>query len=212
MLGSVENLRVADDRRHEVIPGVSFEIRAGEILGVAGVAGNGQDELVEAITGLRKPAGGKVFLGGNDVTGFSPRRMNEAGVGYVPADRNFDAEAPIGTIPVDSAHSPVRRVNYHVEAARIGQATDYDRLVLEVWTNGTISPEDAVAYAARIAVQAEGGLFHFGKIVDGIAIQHQAADFDRWKVAVRPDLGNVENIKTVILGLFGRHDLHLKRP
>ncbi len=70
------------------------------------------------------------------------------GRGYVPADRNFDAEAPIGTIPVDSAHSPVRRVNYHVEAARVGQATDYDKLVLEVWTNGTISPRDAVGLAA----------------------------------------------------------------
>jgi DNA-directed RNA polymerase subunit alpha len=72
------------------------------------------------------------------------------GRGYVPADRNFDAEAPIGTIPVDSAHSPVRRVNYHVEAARVGQATDYDKLVLEVFTNGTISPRDAVGHAATL--------------------------------------------------------------
>ena len=70
------------------------------------------------------------------------------GRGYVPADRNFDAEAPIGTIPLDSAHSPVRRVNYRVEAARVGQATDYDKLVLEVWTNGTITPRDAVGLAA----------------------------------------------------------------
>jgi ABC-type uncharacterized transport system ATPase subunit len=84
----VEDLRVADDRHHEVVPGVSFEIKAGEILGVAGVAGNGQDELVEAITGLRKPTSGRVLLGGVDVTGLSPRRMNEAGVGYVPADRH----------------------------------------------------------------------------------------------------------------------------
>jgi ABC-type uncharacterized transport system ATPase subunit len=84
----VEGLRVADDRHHEVVPGATFQIRAGEILGVAGVAGNGQDELVEAIIGLRKPSGGKVTLGGRDVTGFSPRRMNEAGTGYVPGDRH----------------------------------------------------------------------------------------------------------------------------
>ena len=84
----VEDLRVADDRRHEVVPGVSLDIKAGEILGVAGVAGNGQDELVEAIVGLRKPLGGRVTLDGLAVTGFSPRRMNEAGVGYVPADRH----------------------------------------------------------------------------------------------------------------------------
>jgi len=70
------------------------------------------------------------------------------GRGYVPADRNFDPEASIGTIPVDSAHSPVRRVNYHVEAARVGQATDYDKLVIEVWTNGTITPRDAMGLAA----------------------------------------------------------------
>jgi DNA-directed RNA polymerase subunit alpha len=70
------------------------------------------------------------------------------GRGYVPADRNFDPEAPVGTIPIDAAHSPVRRVNYHVEAARVGQATDYDKLVIEVWTNGTITPRDAVGVAA----------------------------------------------------------------
>ena len=70
------------------------------------------------------------------------------GRGYIPADRNFDPEAPIGTIPIDSAHSPVRRVNYHVEAARVGQATDYDKLVIEVWTNGTVTPRDAMGLAA----------------------------------------------------------------
>ncbi len=58
------------------------------------------------------------------------------GRGYVSADKNFDEDMGIGYIPIDSVHSPVRRCNYHVEAARIGQATDYDRLVLEVWTNG----------------------------------------------------------------------------
>jgi len=84
----VEKLRVTDDRRHEVVPEATFQIHAGEILGIAGVAGNGQDELVEAIIGLRKPGGGKVTLGGRDVTGFSPRRMNEAGTGYVPGDRH----------------------------------------------------------------------------------------------------------------------------
>jgi len=72
------------------------------------------------------------------------------GRGYVSADKNFDEELGIGYIPIDSVHSPVRRVNYHVEAARIGQATDYDRLVLEVWTNGTVSPADAVGLAATL--------------------------------------------------------------
>jgi ABC-type uncharacterized transport system ATPase subunit len=84
----VKDLRVVDARRHEVVPGASFQIRAGEIYGIAGVAGNGQDELVEAIVGLRKPSGGTVTLAGHDVTGASPRAINEAGAGYVPADRH----------------------------------------------------------------------------------------------------------------------------
>jgi len=84
----VEGLRVTDDRGHEVVRGVSLDVRAGEILGIAGVAGNGQDELVEAIIGLRRPTAGTVTLEGTDVTGRSPRAMNESGVAYVPADRH----------------------------------------------------------------------------------------------------------------------------
>jgi len=84
----VEGLRVTDERKHEIVPGVSLDIRAGEILGIAGVAGNGQDELIEALIGLRKPSGGKVSLDGRDITGCSPRDMNRAGVGYVPGDRH----------------------------------------------------------------------------------------------------------------------------
>ncbi|HYL41682.1 MAG TPA: ATP-binding cassette domain-containing protein, partial [Candidatus Binatus sp.] len=84
---NVADLRARDDRGNEVVHGVDLEVRAGEIVGIAGVAGNGQDELVEAIVGLRRPSGGRVSLGGDDVTGQSPRQMNEAAVAYVPADR-----------------------------------------------------------------------------------------------------------------------------
>ncbi len=72
------------------------------------------------------------------------------GRGYVPADENFEEDLPIGYIPLDSVHSPIKRVNYAVEAARLGQTTDYDKLVLDVWTNGCLSPQDAVAQAAKI--------------------------------------------------------------
>ncbi len=72
------------------------------------------------------------------------------GRGYVPADRNFDEDLAIGYIPVDSVHSPVHKVNYAVEDARLGQVTDYDRLLLEVWTNGSVAPQDAVAAAAKL--------------------------------------------------------------
>jgi DNA-directed RNA polymerase subunit alpha len=72
------------------------------------------------------------------------------GRGYVTADRNFDEDLGIGWIPIDSVHSPVKKVNYVVEAARIGQTTDYDKLTLEVWTDGTVTPRDAVSLAAKL--------------------------------------------------------------
>lgn len=72
------------------------------------------------------------------------------GRGYVAADRNYDEDLPIGYIPVDSVHSPVRKVNYSVEAARLGQMTDYEKLMIEVWTNGAITPQDAIGLAAKL--------------------------------------------------------------
>jgi len=72
------------------------------------------------------------------------------GRGYVPADRNKSPTMPIGTIPIDALFSPIRKVNYTVQNARVGQVTDYDKLVLEVWTNGSVKPADAVAFAAKI--------------------------------------------------------------
>ena len=72
------------------------------------------------------------------------------GRGYVSADRNFDDDLPVDYIPIDSVHSPVRKVNFSVEAARLGQMTDYDKLTLEVWTNGAISPADSIGQAAKL--------------------------------------------------------------
>ncbi|MDP3273696.1 MAG: DNA-directed RNA polymerase subunit alpha [Deltaproteobacteria bacterium] len=81
---------------------------------------------------------------------FSAEIMVQPGRGYVQADRNKDSTMPIGWIAVDSLFSPVRKVNYTVTNARVGQMTDYDKLTLEVWTNGGVRPRDAVAYAAKI--------------------------------------------------------------
>jgi DNA-directed RNA polymerase subunit alpha len=72
------------------------------------------------------------------------------GRGYVSAEKNFDEDLPIGYIPVDSVHSPLRKVNYTVEAARLGQMTDYDKLTLDVWTNGAVTPQDAVGLGAKL--------------------------------------------------------------
>lgn len=72
------------------------------------------------------------------------------GRGYVPAERNKTPTMSIGTIPVDALFSPIRKVNYIIQNARVGQVTDYDKLTLEVWTNGSVTPADAVAFAAKI--------------------------------------------------------------
>ncbi|ACH37981.1 MULTISPECIES: DNA-directed RNA polymerase subunit alpha [Citrifermentans] len=76
--------------------------------------------------------------------------MVKVGKGYVPADRNRDEKAPVGTIPIDAIFSPVHKVNFTVTNARVGQITDYDKLTIEVWTDGSVKPQDAVAYASKI--------------------------------------------------------------
>ena len=81
---------------------------------------------------------------------FQAELTIKMGRGYVTADRNKEDGLPVGTIPIDAAFSPLRRVNYTVSNARVGQRTDYDRLTLELWTDGSVRPDDAVAYAARI--------------------------------------------------------------
>ncbi len=85
---AVDNLKVADDRRQLVVDGVSLEVRAGEILGVAGVQGNGQTELAEALTGLRRTISGQISISGVDTTHASPRQVIEAGTSHVPEDRH----------------------------------------------------------------------------------------------------------------------------
>ena len=80
--------------------------------------------------------------------------------GYISADRNFEEEMGIGWIPMDSAHSPVRRVNYRVEAARLGQTTDYEKLILEIWTNGTVSPEESLSLGAMLLKDHLGIFIH----------------------------------------------------
>jgi DNA-directed RNA polymerase subunit alpha len=76
----------------------------------------------------------------------------EKGRGYVPAEKNKKGDQAIGIIPVDSIFSPIHKVNYTIENTRVGQVTDYDRLILEVWTNGTVKPDEAVSLAAKILI------------------------------------------------------------
>lgn len=77
----------------------------------------------------------------------------DKGRGYVLADKNKEPNQPIGILPVDSIYTPVKRVNYNIENTRVGQITDYDKLTLEIWTNGTIDPEEAVSLSAKILIE-----------------------------------------------------------
>ena len=111
------------------------EVRARDIEGDADV------EILEPDAHIATIAeGGKLHM---------EMRMKR-GRGYVSADKNFDEDLGIGWIPIDSVHSPVKKVNYLVEAARLGQTTDYDKLTVDVWTNGSVTAHDTVSLAARL--------------------------------------------------------------
>ena len=86
----------------------------------------------------------------SDSASLKMRATVRMGKGYVPADRNREEGAPVDTIPMDAIYSPIRKVNYQVSNARVGQRTDYDKLTIDIWTNGTVRPEDAVAFGAKI--------------------------------------------------------------
>ena len=105
------------------------------------------------------------------------------GRGYVSADKNFDEDLGLGFIPIDSVHSPVRKCNYAVEAARLGQITDYDKLSIEVWTNGSVTPADALGLAAKLL---KDHMFIFINFEDELEAT-QAAD------ASKPEIRN-ENL------------------
>ncbi len=96
------------------------------------------------------------------------------GSGYVTADRTRDEDAPVGTIAMDAAFSPVTRVNFQVSNARVGQRTDYDKLTLEVWTDGSVRPDDAIAIAARIIQDQVQVLVNF----DSDAVEAQEASHE----------------------------------
>jgi len=92
------------------------------------------------------------------------------GRGYVPAEKNKSGDQPIGVIAVDSIFTPVRRVNYRVEDTRVGQVTDYDRLILEVWTDGSIAPNEAVSLSAKILTEHLRFFISLDEQADGMEI------------------------------------------
>ena len=149
------------------IPGVREDL-TDIVMNIKDIAVKMQGEGPKRMV-IKKSGPGTVFAGDIAVTGdvviLNPKLMIctldegaeirmeftvNTGKGYVPADRNRAEDAPIGLIPVDALYSPVRKVSYRVENTREGQVLDYDKLTMTVETNGALSPEDAIAYAARI--------------------------------------------------------------
>ena len=91
------------------------------------------------------------------------------GRGYVSADRNFDEDLSLGYIPIDSVHTPVKKVNYTVEAARLGQNTEFDKLTIEVWTDGSVKPDDAIGLAAKLIKDHMSIFINFEEDTDDLA-------------------------------------------
>ncbi|RMG13178.1 MAG: DNA-directed RNA polymerase subunit alpha [Deltaproteobacteria bacterium] len=104
------------------------------------------------------------------------------GRGYVPADQNKDPNQPIGTIAIDALFSPIKKVNYNVTNARVGQRTDYDRLVLEIWTDGSVSPGDAAAYAAKIIKDQLSIFITFDETEEPAPYEEESSDSDAEKL------------------------------
>ena len=131
----VHDLRVRDDRGHEAVKGVSFEVRGGEILGIAGVAGNGQDELVEVLTGLRHATSGHVVLGGLDITDSSPRHRAELGLAFVPGDRQR-----FGLVLSFPVEDNLVLTTYHRRPFSRGLIRDHE--AIDVWARELIGQYD----------------------------------------------------------------------
>lgn len=116
-------------------PGTTVVVKAGDIRFDADVEVLNPDHPIATLTEEGR---------------FDAELTVQMGKGYVPASQNKGPDQPIGTIPVDAIFSPIKRVRYTVTNARVGQRTDYDRLTLEIWTDGSVLPEDALAYSAKI--------------------------------------------------------------
>jgi len=138
----VLNLKEVRLRMSDTLPrvirieaGGEGEVKAGDILSDGGVEVLNPEHHIASLS-----KGGRLNM----------TMTVKVGKGYVPAEMNKSEDDPVGTIPIDAVFSPIKRVNYVIGSARVGQRTDYDKLTLEVWTDGSVSPEDAVAYAAKI--------------------------------------------------------------
>jgi DNA-directed RNA polymerase subunit alpha len=109
-----------------------------------------------------------IALMSSEGNSFKAELVVKMGKGYTPAKKELDPDQPEGTINIDAIFSPIKKVNYIVSNARVGQITDYDKLVLEVWTDGSLKPEDAVAYSAKILKQQLDVFINFEEVEEEV--------------------------------------------
>lgn len=187
----VDELEVVDDRGHLVVDGVSLEVRAGEILAVAGVQGNGQTELIEAITGMRRSVAGSIRLDGTDMTGKSPRALFAAGVAHIPEDRQRDGI--VGPFPVSDnlVLNSYRRPPFS-NRARIdrGAIARHAARLVDEFDIRTPSPSAAVANLS-------------GGNQQKVIVAREFTHADRLLIASQPtrglDVGSIQYIHTRIV-------------
>ncbi len=145
----IENLQVKDDRNHIALKGVDLEIRAGEIVGVAGVQGNGQRELVEALTGLRPVESGQFWIDGQDCTRFSPRQITEIGVAHIPEDREKH-----GLVMPYSLADNIVLSNYYLQPYASGIRMNSDTILehgQELVEKYDVRPPNAQTHAGKLS-------------------------------------------------------------
>ena len=186
---SVEGLRALDDRNFEALNEVDFELRGGEIVGLAGVSGNGQEQLAECLVGLREPTAGRIEINGKDFTHTPPRRFAKSGLGYIPADRHERGVAP----EMSLTHNAI--LKNHREFAHRGRM-DYDQA--REHTQGLINEYDIMAQSPGMAAnKLSGG--NLQKLIVGRELSRQPDVL----VAQHPtrgiDVGSMEYIREVLL-------------
>jgi DNA-directed RNA polymerase subunit alpha len=137
---------------------IKIQVKGQKIVRAADIQTNGDVEVLNP---------DQIICTCNQEANLNLEMLVRHGRGYVPADRNSSESIPLGFILIDAIFAPIRRVAYNVANARVGQDTDYDKLTLEIWTNGAVRPDDAVAYGAKILKDQLTTFINFDEVDDG---------------------------------------------
>ncbi|MFP4323034.1 MAG: ABC transporter ATP-binding protein, partial [Anaerolineales bacterium] len=205
----IDKLYVRDDRDLMAVNGLSLNVHAGEILGIAGVQGNGQTELVEAITGLREVYSGHIYLGDQDITHYSPRRVTASGVAHVPEDRQKDGL--VGLFPItsnmvlcDYYHEPYARRLFSGAAKMLGGIFKGGFII-----NDQAIEEDTADWVEEYDVRTPGIHVNVGTLSGGnqqkVIVAREFSRHTRLIIAAQPtrglDVGSIEFIHKQLVRL-----------